>query len=78
MSDFDDAEDADVPERAVAALDAASRRAIATGHTRVVVQDGQLVKIDGTGRVTVLKVMPSPKTFSASDPIKYKLRRSDG
>jgi hypothetical protein len=53
-----DLEDADVPERAVAALYAASLRSIAAGHPQVVVQNGELVRITPEG-VTVLKKVRS-------------------
>jgi len=51
-----DIEDADVPERALAALAAAYQRSVAAGHPQVVVRHGELVRVTSEG-VTVLKKM---------------------
>ena len=53
----DDRQDADVPTQAIEALAAAEQRARLAGHTRVLVRDGNLIRIEGE-RVTVLKPIP--------------------
>ena len=62
-----DEEDRDVPALAVAALAAASRRARASGHPIVIVQDGKLVRITPEG-TEVLEILPPP--FKVSLQIK--------
>ena len=69
MADIDDAEDADVPEQAVAALDAASRRAAEAGLAQIIVRGGHLVEVDAAGRVTLLKEMPGPKAVHGPSPV---------
>ena len=56
----DERQEADVPALALAALQAAQRRAREAGHTLVMVRDGQLVQICGD-TVTVLKQLPARK-----------------
>lgn len=53
----DEPDDAVVPALAVLGLLAATRRTVEAGLPRVIVQDGQLVRIEGD-RVTVLKSLP--------------------
>ena len=55
-----DAEDADVPEQAVKALNDAYERAVREGRTLVFVRDNQLIRQtpDGT---TVIRAMPPRK-----------------
>jgi hypothetical protein len=60
-------DDDDVPEQAVQALNAASRRAAASGLPLVLVRGDQLVRVDATG-VTVLKELP---------PLKRVTRRTE-
>ena len=53
-----DAEDADVPQMAVQALNDAYQRAIRSGRPVVVVAEGKLVRIDSSG-VTELETLPA-------------------
>jgi hypothetical protein len=52
-----DLEDADIPQMAVEALNAATRRSLESGLTIVVAQGDELVRIGPEGR-TVLKTLP--------------------
>lgn len=54
-------EDADVPVRAVQALNDATRKALEAGQPVVMVRDRQLIRIVG-GVVEVLKELPPLKT----------------
>ena len=56
----DDRQDDDVPAQAIEALAAAQQRARLTGHTRVLVRDGKLIRIEGE-TVTVIKDVPTRK-----------------
>jgi hypothetical protein len=56
----EDRQDADVPTQAIEALTAAEQRARLAGHTRVLVRDGKLIRIEGE-TVTVLKPIPARK-----------------
>ncbi len=52
-----ESEDDNVPELAVQALNAATRRAIRSGRSIVLVENGELVRIGSDGK-TVLKKLP--------------------
>jgi hypothetical protein len=51
-----DAEDADIPQMAVDALNAAHRRAVASGRAVVFIQDGELVEVSSSGKTVLKKV----------------------
>ena len=68
----EDEEETGVPELAVKALTAASRRAAKAGHPRILVKDRLLVRIDCHG-TTVLKKLP-PRKKVAIRTIRIKTR----
>lgn len=63
----DDRQDADVPTQAIEALAAAEQRARLAGHTRVLVRDGKLIRIEGE-TVTVLKPIPARQQVHPRPP----------
>jgi hypothetical protein len=63
----DDRQDDDVPALAVKALAAAQRRARLAGHARVLVRDGQLIRVEGDA-VTILKRIPARKKVQFRAP----------
>jgi hypothetical protein len=66
-----DALDADVPELAVRALNAAFERARSAGHELVYVEQGRLVRRLRDGTIIELKTLPSrPIVEVASDAIR--------
>jgi len=62
-----DALEETIPELAVKALNAATQRALASGHSVVMIVNDELVRIDAQG-TTVLKKMP-PR-FKVTERIK--------
>jgi hypothetical protein len=67
----DDRQDADLPQRAVQALTAAHRRALAAGRTLVLVRNNQLIRISSAG-IDVLRQLPARKKVT----VRKKVARS--
>lgn len=67
MANFDDSQEADVPQQAVRALKAAQVRARQAGRPQVLVVGRQLVHILN-GKTTVLKVLPARKNVVRQTP----------
>ncbi len=65
MPDIDpDLEDADIPQMAVDALNAAHREALVSGMPVLVVEGDKLVRIDAAGRTVLKNVEPWEKVPS--------------